>query len=84
MSAALLIDLILGMTMLEIAALLAYRARTGRGPGARQLLPNILAGVFLILGVRAAVSGGAWTDIAPWMLASLAAHLVDVRGRWHG
>jgi uncharacterized membrane protein SirB2 len=84
MNAPLLIDIILGLTLLEIAGLLAYRARTGRGLGARELLPNVMAGVFLILGVRAAVTAAPWTAIAPWMLASLVAHLVDVRGRWRG
>ena len=77
-----LVDLILVMTALECAALLAYTAWTGRGIRAPDLLPNLLAGVCLILALRLAASGAEWTLVGPCMLASLAAHLADLKRRW--
>ena len=77
-----LVDLILLMTALECAALLAYTAWTGRGIPAADLLPNLLAGACLILALRLAVSGADWTVVGPCMLASLAAHLADLKRRW--
>ena len=75
-------DLILLITALECAALLAYTAWTGRGIPAADLLPNLLAGACLILALRLAASGAEWTVVGPCMLASLAAHLADLKRRW--
>ena len=77
-----LVDLILVMTALECVALLAYTARTGRGIRAADLLPNLLAGACLILALRLAASGAEWTVVGPCMLASLVAHLADLKRRW--
>jgi hypothetical protein len=77
-----LVDLVLVMTVLEGAALLAYTAWTGRGIPAGDLLPNLLAGICLILALRLAASGAGWTLVGPCMLASLAAHLADLKRRW--
>ena len=77
-----LVDLILVLTALECAALLAYTAWTGRGIRAADLLPNLLAGVCLILALRLAASGAQWTMVGPCMLASLVAHLADLKRRW--
>lgn len=77
-----LVDLILAMTALECVGLLAYTAWTGRGIAAPDLLPNLLAGACLILALRLAASGAEWTVVGPCMLASLAAHLADLKRRW--
>jgi hypothetical protein len=79
---AMLVDVVLAMTALEAVALLVWRGRTGAGIRAADLLPNLAAGAFLILGVRLAIDGHAWYAIAPCMLASLGAHLVDLARRW--
>jgi hypothetical protein len=79
---ATLVDVVLGMTALEAVALLVWCARTGSGIRASDLLPNLAAGAFLILGLRLAIGGHEWYAIAPCMLASLGAHLVDLARRW--
>jgi hypothetical protein len=80
---ATLVDVVLGMTVLEAVALLVWCSRTGTGIRAPDLLPNLAAGAFLILGLRLAIGGLEWYVIAPCLLASLGAHLVDLARRWH-
>lgn len=79
-----LVDIILVITALECAVLLAYTAWTGRGIRAADLLPNLLSGACVILALRLAASGAEWTAVGACMLASLAAHLADLRRRWRG
>lgn len=77
-----LVDFILVVVLLEAAALLLYWARVRRGIAPLDLIPNLCAGAFLLLALRATLGGG-------WMLASLClaaaglAHLTDVYRRWH-
>jgi len=76
------IDVILALVVIEAVAVIAYWRRTGRGIAAGRLLPNLLAGAFLLLALRAALdaAGGAW--IALWLAAALAAHATDLATRW--
>lgn len=76
-----LVDFILVVVVLEASALLLYWARARRGIAPLDLLPNLCAGAFLLLALRATLGGG-------WMLASFClsaaglAHLTDVYRRW--
>jgi hypothetical protein len=79
---ATLVDAILAITLIEGIVLLVYAMRTGRGIGAADLLPNLLAGLCLIMALRLATSGAAWYAVGPCMLAALVCHLVDLRRRW--
>lgn len=79
-----LIDGILCLVVLEFVALQLYRRSTGRGPGALDLLFNLLAGAFLLLAVRAALSGAARIWLLVWLSAALLAHLGDLLRRWRG
>ena len=74
------IDVILALMVAEGAGLLAWRRWTGRGP--RPILPNLLAGASLLLALRLALDGAAAAWIGVALLAGLAAHLADLRGRW--
>ena len=76
------VDLILVLMVLEGILLAAYRWRTGRGIAVVDLLGMLLAGAFLLLALRAALTGASWSRIAVWLLAALAAHLVDLVRRW--
>jgi len=76
------VDLVLFLMLLEGIVLAAYHRRTGRGVAARDLLGVLLAGAFLLLALRAALTGARWNWIAVWLVAGLAAHLVDLARRW--
>ena len=41
-----------------------------------------LAGVGILLALRSALTGGAWTSVAGWLAGALVAHLADVARRW--
>lgn len=77
-----IVDLILGLTVLEAVALVAYHRRTGRGVSPADLLGNLLAGACLLLALRGALVGAWWGWIALCLSASLLAHLADLRSRW--
>jgi hypothetical protein len=77
-----LVDLIIGFTVLEIVGLWLFHRLTGRGLDAPRLLPNLMAGLSLMLAVRAAMAQAAW----PWIVIPMAAsglfHVADLRQRW--
>jgi hypothetical protein len=75
------VDLILALMGIEVAALVALRLRSGRGIAPRALVGNILAGAFLLLALRGALLSVAWPWIACCLVGALIAHLVDVWSR---
>jgi hypothetical protein len=81
-----LVDLVLALMALETLALLYFHRRTGRGIAPRDLLPNVLAGAFLLLALRAALADAAIGWLMAALLLALAAHLADLARRWspHG
>jgi hypothetical protein len=91
-----LIDLILIFTMIELVVLIGCRRRVsavfrreGRALGSATMsLPAIgmmlLPGVFLLLAVRAALTGTPWPWVPAALTAALVAHLLDLRSRWRG
>lgn len=79
-----IVDLILAFMALEAVVLVVYHRRTGRGVAPSDLVPNLLAGVFLLLALGGALSGTWWGWIALALVASLTAHLADLRRRATG
>ena len=77
-----IIDLILVLVLLEVAALTAFRGLTGRGPRLSDLLPMLVSGALLLVAVRAALGDAWWGLIALPLLGALIAHLFDLRQRW--
>ena len=77
-----LVDFILAVVAVEAAALLVYWARTKRGVAPLDLLPNLCAGVFLLLALRATLAGSGWMVASICLSAAGLAHLVDVYRRW--
>ena len=77
-----LADVVLAATVLELAGLAAWHARTRNGlpwqGAARMLLP----GVFLTLALRVSLVGGAVTSVAACLLLAGLAHAVDLASRW--
>ena len=74
-----LVDLILAVVALELIAV-TWICRRGISP--RALLPNLLAGVFLLLAVRCALTGAPWFWLAGCLAASGIANAADLRQRW--
>lgn len=78
-----IVDLILALALVEALGLVVYRRLTGRGVPVGALVWNLLAGAGLLLALREALAGAAWQTIAACLGAALAAHLADLRQRWH-
>jgi hypothetical protein len=77
-----LVDFILVVVVLEAAVLLVYWSRARRGIAPRDLLPNLCAGVFLLLALRATLAGSGWMLACFFLAAAGLAHLTDVTQRW--
>lgn len=79
-----IIDLILGLVLIEGILLAAYHRRTGRGLPPRELVGFLLSGFLLLLALRAALVGAWWGWVSLALTASLLTHLLDLRLRWSG
>jgi hypothetical protein len=79
-----IIDLILGLVVIEVAALALWRRWFGTGPALGVLAANLASGGFLLLAVRAALVDASWEWVALALLGSLLAHVVDLYGRLRG
>jgi hypothetical protein len=77
-----LVDLILVVVVLEASALLLYWVRARRGIAPLDLLPNLFAGAFLLLALRATLAGSDWMIVILCLSAAGLAHLSDVYRRW--
>jgi len=67
------------LTVVEFAVLGAYHRATAKGPAAATLLPNILAGDFLLLAWF--FSRHHWALAAACLLGALLAHVTDLLRR---
>ena len=77
-----LVDLILAVVTAEFAAVTLLWRRRGRGVSPRTLLPNLLAGAFLLLALRCALTQAPWFFLAACLAASGVANAADLRQRW--
>ena len=76
-----IIDVILILMAVETAVLASRHLLTGRGIPAASLLANMAAGACLLLALRGALTGAAWSVIASALAAALVMHLFDLRSR---
>lgn len=76
-----LIDGILILIVLEVLAIFLYRRSTGRGVAMPDLLPNIFAGAFLLLALRASIAGGGWMPVSVCLACAGVAHVIDIGRR---
>jgi hypothetical protein len=77
-----IVDLVVALMAAESLVLLVYRWRKSQGPAPADIACLMLAGLFLLLALRAALTGAGWMWIAAFLFASLLAHLLDLQRRW--
>lgn len=77
-----IVDLMVLFVVIEIAVLLAYHRRTGRGVAPLPLLLNVGAGGSLMLALRATLTDAGWMWTAAFLLCALLFHVSDVAQRW--
>ncbi len=77
-----LVDAVILLTLLEAAALAAYRHRTGAGVALRDFIVNLGSGLCLMLALRGALAGAGGVAIAAWLLAAGLLHAADLALRW--
>jgi Na+-driven multidrug efflux pump len=73
--------IIAGMVCEGVGLVLLYRLR-GRGIPPAALLPNLLAGLCLLLAMRLALSGAWWGFVSAALLAALVFHLAELKRDW--
>jgi hypothetical protein len=76
------IDGILALMLMESIALILIGRKLPRAIPPVQVLVSIGAGAALLLALRAALLGFSWQWISLWLVAALAAHILDLRYRW--
>ena len=77
-----IVDLILILVVIEGVAMALYWRRAGRGIAPLDLLPNLCAGAFLLLALRASLAGDGWMMACFCLAAAGLAHLADLHRRW--
>ena len=77
-----LVDLAIGVTLIEGAVLWVVHRRTGRGLSPRNVLTGLGAGLLLMFGIRAALAGMSWGWLAGFLAAAGIAHGIDLATRW--
>lgn len=68
--------------VLEAVGLVLWHRLSGRGPEPRRVLPNLAAGAFLLLALRACLDTAGGGVILLCLSLALLAHLADLNGRW--
>lgn len=82
-SGTLLIDIVIGVTLLEWAVLSWWHRRTGRGIPMSELRNTLFAGLYLMLALRASMMAAPWYVVALLLLAAGLTHAADLLRRWH-
>lgn len=82
MSAASLVDLVLALTVVELAVLALWRWRKAGTDAALSVFVALAPGLCLMLAVRAGLRSEAYQALA-WITAALPVHVFDLyRRRW--
>lgn len=77
-----IVELILGLMLLEAVVLWMYHRRSGIGIRPLDLVLNLAAGALLLLALRAALVDPDPLATAPYLAVALLAHLADLSRRW--
>jgi hypothetical protein len=82
-SGTLLIDIVITVTLVEWGVLSWWHRRTGRGIPMSELRATLLAGLYLMLALRASMTAAPWYVVALLLLAAGLTHASDLLRRWH-
>jgi hypothetical protein len=77
-----LVDFVLIVVAVEAVTLCAYWIVAGKGVAPRDLLPNLLAGFFLVLALRLTLSDAGWMPVCGCLAAAGIASMMDISRRW--
>lgn len=77
-----IVDLIVGLMIVEGIAIAIYWVARGRGIAPLDLIVNLLAGVALLLALRGALTGAGWRTIAGALVFAGVMHVLDLVRRW--
>lgn len=77
-----IVDVMVVFVVIEVAILIVYWRRTGRGVPLIPLLANVGAGGSLMLALGASLKGYDAHVVAMCLLSSLVFHLTDLAIRW--
>ena len=77
-----LVDIVITLTLAETVALLAYHRITGGGLSPRDVVSNMLSGLFLMSALRCALVNSGWPWIVFFLISSGLAHAADLALRW--
>lgn len=81
-SGTLLIDIVIAVTVIEWVLLSWWHRRTGRGIPMSELRATLLAGLYLMMAVRASMVSAPWYVVALLLLAAGLSHAADLWRRW--
>lgn len=77
-----IVDFILALVALEAIGVIGWRLFKKSGPAPLPFISNLLAGTFLLLGLRSALIGSPWTLISLFLAAALLSHLINLVAAW--
>jgi hypothetical protein len=77
-----IVALALLVLALELVIVSVLHRRTGRGISFADMAGSVFAGIFLLLALLAALTGGSWYLIVSALSAAFFAHVVDLKRRW--
>ncbi len=76
------VDFAIAITVIEGVVLTTHHRLTGRGIAPRDFAANMVSGLFLMLALRAALTGASWMTVALCLSASGGVHAFDIWRRW--
>lgn len=76
-------DIVIAVMAAEAIVLIALRSRI-RHVHISDVAGMLAAGIFLVLALRAALTGAGWQWIAVFLATAFAAHLLDLRRQLRG
>ncbi len=76
------LEVIAALVLLEALVLVLLHRWRGWGVAPRLILPRLLAGLALMLALRAALAQAAWVEISLWLSVAGLSHLLDLWRSW--